>query len=293
MVHIIDLHFLNQPYTIASYLIESDEGPILIETGPYSTFEYLKQGLAAKGYQPEDVKHVFITHIHLDHAGAAWAFAKHGATIYLHPFGQRHMADPSKLMASAKRIYQDQMDILWGRMEAIPEAQLKTVAHEELIRVGGHQITALHTPGHAVHHIAWLIGDHLFAGDVAGVKIKNGLVVPPCPPPDINLQAWQQSLSILRQYGTKNVWLTHFGLVDKPFPHYDALEARLMAYANWIKPYYEANTPQEEVVPQFQAFVENELQAHGVKGDHLVQYNYANPPWMSVAGLYRYWHKNQ
>ncbi|MCB0644202.1 MAG: MBL fold metallo-hydrolase [Phaeodactylibacter sp.] len=291
MIHTIDLHFLGQPNTIAAYLLESSAGPILIETGPHSTFENLRKGLAEKGYQPEEVRHVFITHIHLDHAGAAWTFAEKGSTIYLHPFGFKHMADPSKLMASAKRIYQDKMDMLWGRMEAIPEAQLRTVDHEEIIQIGELQFVALHTPGHAVHHIAWQVGDECFTGDVAGVKIRDGLVVPPCPPPDIQLEAWEASLALLRQRPIRRLWLTHFGPIEAPMQHYDALEARLHAYANWIKPHFEAGTPQEEVVPQFQAFVENELRAHGVQGDHLTQYNYANPPWMSVAGLYRYWKK--
>ena len=126
MIHVLDLHFKVES-AIASFLVETSEGPILIETGPHSTFEFLKKGLEKHGYQPSDVKHVFLTHIHFDHAGAAWAFAETGAKVYVHPFGYKHLLDPSKLYNSAKRIYGDEMETLWGDMKSIPEDQLFAV----------------------------------------------------------------------------------------------------------------------------------------------------------------------
>ncbi|MEM6830383.1 MAG: MBL fold metallo-hydrolase, partial [Bacteroidota bacterium] len=182
MYHILDLQFQGYEHAIASFLIESEEGPILIETGPYSTFSHLEKGLAKYGYSASDVKHVLLSHIHFDHAGAAWAFARAGAKIHLHPFGLHHMHDPTKLVASASMIYGDKMDVLWGKMEGIASENLVAMEHEQRLSIGGEDFIPLHTPGHAKHHIAWQWGEAIFTGDLAGVKIDNGPVVPPCPP---------------------------------------------------------------------------------------------------------------
>jgi len=295
MIKVIDLHFLGYPHTIAAYLMESSDGPILFETGPHSTFEHLKAGLERHGYQLADLKHVFITHIHLDHAGAAWALAEHGADVYLHPFGQRHMNDPSKLISSATRIYGDDMDRLWGTLKGIPADQLRVVKHEEIITIGDKEIKAWHTPGHAVHHIAWQINDQLIAGDVAGVRIGKGPVVPPCPPPDINIEDWQDSLNLIRLINPHKIYLSHYGPVEKAkiSEHLDKLESRLLDWANWIKPHYEGGTKPEGVVPVFQEYVRNQLKAEGLSEEEITIYENANPSGMSVAGLMRYWRKKE
>lgn len=293
MIKVLDLHFLNKSDTIAAFLAETSAGPVLFETGPYSTFEHLKAGLAEHDYKPEDIGHVFLTHIHLDHAGAAWAMAKAGANIYLHPFGQAHMHAPSKLVASAARIYGDDMDRLWGAMKGIPEEQLKTISHKEAINVGDTQITAWHTPGHAVHHIAWEIEGALIAGDVAGVKIGKAPVVPPCPPPDINLEDWQTSLNLIRELPLREIYLTHYGRIagaDIPL-HLDELEEELLAWADWMKPHYEQSSDPKAITPEFMAWVQARLSSKGVSEKTLEIYENANPSWMSVAGLMRYWKK--
>ncbi|MGI9545489.1 MAG: MBL fold metallo-hydrolase, partial [Cyclobacteriaceae bacterium] len=128
MPHIIDLHFLGYPKVIAAFLVETEDGPVLIETGPYSTYPTLEKGVNRIGYSIKDIKHVLLTHIHLDHAGAAWKLAENGANIYVHPVGMAHLAYPSKLMDSAKRIYKEDMDRLWGDMQAIPQSQLHEVS---------------------------------------------------------------------------------------------------------------------------------------------------------------------
>lgn len=291
MIHVLDLQFQGMDHTIASFLIETNDGLVLIETGPHSVYGNLKAAIAAKGFDIADVKHVLITHIHLDHAGACWAFAESGATIYLHPFGERHMADPSKLMASARMIYQDQMDSLWGDMRPIPAEKLRTVAHEEELHIGGHTFKSWHTPGHAVHHIAWQYGDVLFAGDVAGVRIEHGEVVPPCPPPDIHLEDWQTSIDLIRQLNPGTMYLTHWGAVTDIDAHLTQLERRLQSWAAWIKPHWEAGAKPEAITPDFQAFVQDDLRACGTSEAGIAQYEAANPSWMSVAGLLRYWKK--
>ncbi|MEM0994417.1 MAG: MBL fold metallo-hydrolase [Bacteroidota bacterium] len=292
MINILDLHFLDSTETIASFLVKAGTEYVLFETGPYSTFPQMERELARFDLSPSDIKHVFLTHIHFDHAGAAWAFAKTGSTIYLHPHGAKHLANPTRLYESAKRIYQDKMEYLWGRMEQIPAEQLKVVDHEASIVINGLEIKALHTPGHAIHHIAWKVGAVIFAGDVAGVRIGDAMVVPPCPPPDINVEDWQRSIEILKKEQAEALYLTHFGKVETIAEHLAELENILLDWANWMKPYFEADTPQSEIVPKFQAYVSGQLQAAGITDPaDLERYEKANPSWMSVAGLMRYWKK--
>ncbi len=293
MIHTIDLKFLDLEQTIGSFLIPSSTGPVLIETGPYSTFKHLKSGIEKLGYRLEDIKHVLITHIHLDHAGAAWAMAERGAQVYLHPFGYKHMNDPSKLVQSAKRIYQEEMDRLWSDIKAIPAQRLNTVEHEEILDFGDIQIQAWHSPGHAVHHIAWQVGEDLIAGDVAGVKIGDGPVVPPCPPPDIHIENWKKSIQLLRTLPLKRLHLSHFGVIENIEEHLDQLEEVLEDWSQWIFPHYQAQTPLDQIVPLFEKYTTDQLISKKVTGIHLKQYDYANPAWMSVAGLMRYWKKRE
>lgn len=291
MYKTLDLKFRDLDDSIAAFLIESEEGPILIESGPYSTFPQLTSELNKHGYKPEDVKHVLLSHIHFDHAGAAWAFAKNGATIYLHPFGAGHMHDPSKLVASATMIYGDMMDELWGAMEGIPEENLKTMEHEEEVQIGEHTFKALHTPGHAKHHIAWEWGQTIFTGDVAGCKIGAGPVVPPCPPPDINIEDWNASLDILLERNPEQLVLTHFDKVSNVQGHVEELRKVLNDWADWIKVRWEAGATAEELTSEFVEYTNNQLRAAGASEETVKKYEAANPPWMSVAGLIRYWKK--
>ena len=293
MIITIDLEFQKNACTIAAYIIESGEGPVLIETGPHSCFPALKEGIEAAGYKVEDIKHVLLTHIHLDHAGAAWAFAENGAKVYVHPVGMKHLIDPSKLMESAKRIYQDQMDTLWGEMKAIDEAQLQAVEHEEVLTIGNLSFKAWHTPGHAVHHIAWEMGGIIFTGDVAGVQIGEGPVVAPLPPPDINVEVWKESIELVREQKPKALYLTHYGAVTQVDAHLDALVANIDDLANWVKEHMDAEESAEEMTPKFDEYCLEELKNREMSEVELSQYQAANPAWMSVAGLMRYWTKKE
>lgn len=291
MIHPIDLKFLGHEHTIAAFLIETDEGPVLIETGPYSTFENLDQGLAEHGYTTDDITKVFLTHIHFDHAGAAWAFAEKGAIIYVHPFGAKNMEDPSRLVESATRIYGEKMDELWGAMKPIPKDLLYEVADGEAFDLGDVVLKAYHTPGHARHHIAWQLNDTIFTGDVAGVKIDKGIVVPPCPPPDINIEDWINSINILRELNPTSFYLTHFDKVTDTSAHLDQLENILWDWANWMKAQWESGKSHEEITPLFMKYVAGQLAKGGLGKEEIAQYEAANPSWMSVAGLIRYWKK--
>lgn len=301
-IHTLDLEFLGLQQAIAVFVVEGPGGLALVETGPYSSFPQLEQALHQNGFQVADFQHVFLSHIHFDHAGAAWAFAEKGATIYVHPKGLPHLAAPEKLYNSARLIYQDQMDTLWGEMRPIPEAQLHAPIHGETIAACGLHFTAWYTPGHAVHHIAWMLEDPMsavhhpsstviFTGDVAGVKIGDGIVAPPCPPPDINVEDWQASIQLLRELPVETLYLTHFGKISDKNAHLDALEQRLLDWAAWMKPYYMKQKPAAEIIPLFQEYIQAELAAAGIDEAGRKRYEAANPSFMSVAGLLRYWKK--
>ncbi len=292
MIQTIDLHFLGHPDTIAAFLIETSAGPVLVETGPHSTIAYLEKSLHQHGFSLEDVRHVFLSHIHLDHGGAAWVFAEKGATVYLHPLGAPHFINPEKLLASARLIYKEQMDSLWGQLKPIDKERIRVVQHKERIKIGNIALKAWHTPGHAIHHIAWQLDSVLFTGDVGGVKIgENGIVVPPCPPPDIDVEAWRASIQLILSKRFDSLFLTHFGQVEHVKEHLKELEGRLLNWANWMKPYFESGTDHQVVTPLFQQYVAKQLQEGGISGEGLEQYESANPAWMSVAGLMRYWKK--
>ena len=296
-IHVLDLGFQHLENAIAVFVVEGPEGMALIETGPASTLPRLEALLRQNGWQIGDFQHVFLSHIHFDHAGAAWAFAEKGARIYVHPKGLPHLAAPEKLYNSARMIYGGQMDTLWGEMRPIPEIQLTSPEHGSLTEACGLHFRAWYTPGHAVHHIAWEVSDGaetvLFTGDVAGVKIGSGPVMPPCPPPDIQVEDWQASIQLMRKLPVETLFLTHFGKITDKQTHLDELENRLLSWANWMLPYAQQQTDPAAIVPDFQAFVQAQLLDSGVAPADLQRYEAANPAFMSVAGLMRYWSKSE
>ena len=167
----LDLNFQGRRQAIASYLIRSGDAVVLIESGPGSTLPGLEAGLAKERLSPRDVTHVLLTHIHLDHAGAAGRLAQQGAEIYVHPVGAPHMLNPEKLLASAARIYGNRMESLWGEFVPVPEEKLHVVRDDEEIEIGELRFRPVNTPGHAGHHYAYIFEDICFSGDVGGVRI--------------------------------------------------------------------------------------------------------------------------
>lgn len=288
-IHTIDLHFQNKAKAIACYAVESNDGLVLIESGPETTYNSLKSGIENIGFKIEDITHVLLTHIHFDHAGAAWKLAENGAKIYVHPVGLPHLASPEKLWNSAAQIYGDQMELLWGSMQPIAQEQLVAVGDKVTLKLGELIFTTHYTPGHAVHHNAYQLEDVIFTGDVAGVKVGNGPVVPPCPPPDIHIEHWKNSIEKMRNAKPSALYLTHFGIQQDVSKHLDELEAILDDWAQWMKSHFENQSSPETVTPKFMEYTENQLREKGLKTDEISVYEYANPSWMSVAGLLRYW----
>lgn len=288
-IHTIDLKFLDEPAAIAAYAVEDEAGVTLVECGPFSTHDTLLAALDDLGFKPSDVHTLLLTHIHFDHAGAAWWWARRGARVYVHPKGLKHMIDPTKLYASAARIYgEDRMEELWGKMDKIDPYDIGSVEDKTRMTIGGQLWVAHHTPGHADHHIAWQMGKTVFTGDVGGVKIKGGPVVPPCPPPDINLSQWRSSLDRLRSLRANEFYLTHYGSVDAQSNHIQDLRDRLESYVDYVRKELTAGKEEDDIVPGFTAFVEKDLRDNGVGEDTLGAYRAANPPEMSVTGISRW-----
>jgi glyoxylase-like metal-dependent hydrolase (beta-lactamase superfamily II) len=285
-IHTIDLDFQGIKQVIAAFAIEHEDGLVLIESGPYSCWTRLKQGLHELGFEASDVTHLLLTHVHFDHAGAAWALAQVGAKVYVHPSGERHLADPDRLWNSAARIYGEAgMELLWGKMEGIPHEQLISCEDGQIVQAGNLSLIAHHSPGHAKHHIAWQLEDALFTGDVGGVRILGGPVEPPCPPPDIDAIAWRESISKLRSLAeVKHLYLTHFGLQESNVQeHWDTLEKRLEEWIAFVE--QRPALSDEALITEFDRFVASTRSAYAGAED---AYALANPSSMSVSGIRRW-----
>ncbi|MDY6822043.1 MAG: MBL fold metallo-hydrolase, partial [Deferribacterota bacterium] len=178
-------------------MIETDEGPALFDTGPASALDGLIRSLEKAGISPKDVRHVFVTHIHLDHAGAAWWFARQGAKVYAHVKAVPHLADPFRLWSSVKRLYGSMAETLWGEIHPVPYSNLRVLGDNEQVSLGDVNIIALDTPGHAIHHLAYMVDGAVICGDIGGVRFNKGPAIPPCPPPDINIKDWIHSIERL------------------------------------------------------------------------------------------------
>ena len=289
----LDLNFQGRPHAIASYLIRGGDAVVLIESGPGSTRASLEAGLAQEGLSPRDVTHVLLTHIHLDHAGAAgWLALRQGAEVYVHPVGAPHMLNPQKLLASATRIYGDRMESLWGEFLPVPENRLKVPKDAETIVIGNLEFVPLHTPGHAEHHYSYLFEDIIFSGDVGGVRIPGyPYLRVPMPPPDLYIERWQESIARLRAVKPARIAPTHFGIFDDPGWQLDEVEKGLKSAARWLEGVMPSDPSIEELRGAFTEWMISEAERVGLSEEVLKAYEVANPPGMSADGLMRYWKK--
>jgi len=268
----LDLGFQGRDRVIGAYVLETEDGPALFDCGPASSIPRLKDGLADRGLALTDIRHLLLSHIHLDHAGAAGSLVREHAGLQVHvsEIGAPHLADPSRLEASARRLYGDSFDRLWGELAPVPEANLHVVRPSVL------GLECFPAPGHAGHHVCYLGTDGtLYAGDAAGVRIAPHIaVVPPTPPPEFELEAWLSTLDEIGARDPQRLALIHFGVVDDPEPHLAELRGRL---GEWVE-VVEAGA--DDV-----AFAEH---VRGELGDGADDYEHAMPFWQSYAGLKRY-----
>lgn len=288
----LDLKFQGWTQAIAAYAIPHSTGVVLVECGPGSTLPGLKAALANHGYTPADVTHVLLTHIHLDHAGAAGWLARQGADIYVHPVGAPHMLHPEKLLASAGRIYGDQMDTLWGEFLPVPESRLKVPNDAEEIVIGNLRFLPVNTPGHAEHHYAYLFEDLCFSGDVGGVRIPGYQYLRvPMPPPELHLERWHESIKRLYDLRFHRIAPTHFGIFEDVEWQLSAVENGLDEAARWLERAMPADPPIEELRKAFTDWMEDQGRNAGLDEDAIEAYRLANPLGMSADGLQRYWRK--
>lgn len=292
MIHVLDSQHLGRRGIIAATALETDDGLTLFDTGPESTFETIAAQLPERGFSLQDVRHVFLSHIHFDHAGAAWRFAQVGAMIYVHPRGAPHLIDPAKLVASATRLYADQMQRLWGKIDAVPEERVRILEDNDVVRVGQFDIRAIATPGHAGHHHIYHWDDTVFGGDVAGVRLGGGPPVPPFVPPELDIEAWLESIGKVRALNPANLYLPHFGPVEGAISaHLDALEERVHRWSIWFRDRLRAGDDEQKLAPAFAAFVADELRRGSATEEELADYEQADPSFMAVSAAIRYWRK--
>ena len=294
----IDLNFLGNEGVIASFLLMGEGSAALIETGPTSCLEHLTKGLKTNGVSPEDVREVLLTHIHLDHAGASGHVAEilPNATFYVHELGRPHLADPSKLVKSATRIYGDRMEELWGETRPVPEDRLVVLGDGEEIGVAGGRLVAHDTPGHAYHHLAYLEPDSgaLFAGDVAGIRLPGqSYVRPPTPPPEIDVEAWMRSIEKIRGLGPRTLHPTHFGSYDDVNRHLSELEQRLQDWLLFVEGQVDEGASQEEISEELGIKGDAEMLAAGAQPEESGHYDLAGNYEMLTAGIVRYVEKRR
>ncbi len=282
-IQTLDLNFLNLKQILSSYLVESDP-PFLIETGPDSTFENLKAALHKKGYEIKDIKHVFITHIHLDHSGAAFRFANEGAKIYVHPRGKRHLVNPAKLIKSATMVYKERTYELWGDTLPIDEEKVIETSDGQVIKIGDVQIRVLDSPGHAKHHNVYLVDEHLFTGDTGGVKIGQGPIMPAVPPPDIDIPLWLKTIEKMKSCNPTYICPAHFGCFSDAANYLETLKENLIKYDEFIKKQIKFSDDYDTLFPVFKEYVDSFFTDKKVREF----YQLANPDEMNLAGLIRY-----
>jgi glyoxylase-like metal-dependent hydrolase (beta-lactamase superfamily II) len=274
----IDLRFGGRERVIGVYLLETDDGPALFDCGPTTCVERLKEGLAERGLALSDLRHLLLSHIHLDHAGAAGVLVREhpGLRVHVSEVGAPHLVDPERLQRSARRLYGADFDTLWGELAPVPERNLDVVGRDVL------GLECFPSPGHAKHHVCYVDrGGTLYAGDAAGVRIPpSRFVMPPTPPPEIDLEAWDATLDDLERRAPERLALIHFGVVAEPAPHLTELRRRLHEWAAIV----EHGASEAEFVAAVHREAEEPQQP---------EYQAALPLWQSYAGLKRYWDKRR
>ena len=290
----VDLLFLGRPHTIATAVVHGAGTLALIDPGPSTCLESLDLGLQQQGLRLSEVTRVLLTHIHLDHAGATGTIVRRypHVNVFVHERGAAHMADPTKLMASAARLYGDQMDRLWGEFAPVPTKNLTAVAGGERIDAGGRTFEVAYTPGHASHHVSYFDRSSgvAFVGDTGGVCIDGGYVLPPTPPPDVDIDAWKGSVARIEAWSPQTLFLTHFGPVQGTAPHLQALMENLETTSGIVRARLSEPGTDEEKSRRFADDLQRELKRQ-MTDAQVAAYLAAAPPELLWVGLARYWRK--
>ena len=287
-VHIIDLNFQNFPSSIAVYAIEHSDGLILVDCGPVSTLSKLIQGIEEIGYSIQDVTDVLLTHIHLDHAGAAGTLSQQGIHIHAHPKGTPHLIEPDKLIASATRVYGDLMPILWGNIQPVDPEKLHILAQDEQLIKNGIKLQTIETPGHAEHHNVYVYNDLCFTGDICGIRIINDKnVILPTPPPEFHIEKWVSSIERLLKIDLNFLAPTHFGIFDDAKNHLNNVAVFLFDLKTWVSGLLNTSYTFETLSSLYVQWLINRVDSP----EMMDQIERINPSSISASGLYRYLQK--
>jgi len=292
----IDLNFRGSPRVIATAVMQGADGVTLIDPGPTSCLSALESGLRDRGLTLRDVRSILLTHIHLDHAGACGTIVERvpGVRVFVHERGATHMIDPAKLLASATRLYGDRMDTLWGAFQPVPAANVTALKGGERLELAGKAINVAYTPGHAKHHVSYL-DEHsgtAYVGDTAGVQVSGNFLIAPTPPPDIDIEAWQQSLDTIDAWQPVSLFLTHFGPVSPARAHLARFRSTVATAAETARRMIDAGGTDEELAKKFAERMR--LDARQALPEHEARAAELAAPFDQLwQGLARYWQKKR
>jgi glyoxylase-like metal-dependent hydrolase (beta-lactamase superfamily II) len=251
----IDLEFLGLKRVIGTAVLEGPSGLTLIDPGPTSCLPALESGLAQRGHTLRDVQTILLTHIHLDHAGATGTLLDRlpTASVHVHERGAPHLVDPAKLLSSATRLYGVNMDRFWGEVRPVPATRLHALAGGERLEIAGRTVEVQYTPGHASHHVSYFdtTTGVAYVGDTAGIRVVEGYIKAPTPPPDIDLELWEASLQTIEAWRPSALVLTHFGRVDDVNDHLRKFRTVLGRMAAFVRETLTSDGTDEERIRRF------------------------------------------
>jgi glyoxylase-like metal-dependent hydrolase (beta-lactamase superfamily II) len=292
-VSFFDLEFQSRPHIIACAALHGPGGVAIVDPGPSSTLPVLTRELASAGMTLADVTDVLLTHIHLDHAGATGTLVakRPDLRVWVHEVGAPHLVAPEKLMASATRLYGDAMETLWGEMRPVPPGNIRVLRGDERVNAGGRAWQVAYTPGHASHHVSFFDDDCgiAFVGDTAGIRMPGSFVLPPTPPPDIDLERWRESLALIEAWRAATLFVTHFGPSGAPPAHVSEMRDHLKLVASLAKRSLEREGSDDDREKWFTEELRRELQRR--VGADSSAYEFAGRFDLNWRGLARYWRK--
>jgi glyoxylase-like metal-dependent hydrolase (beta-lactamase superfamily II) len=293
-VGIVDLGFQGLSNVVSAIVIEGPGGIVIVDPGPASTYEALGGALEARGLSARDVRTVLLTHIHLDHAGAAGTLVRDNPAVqvHVHHRGAPHIVDPTRLLDSAARLYGPDLERLWGRPEPVAASNVHTLAGGERLDVLGRAFEVAYTPGHASHHVSFFdrAAGLAFVGDAAGITIGRAFVMAPTPPPEVDLAAWDEAIDRMRAWHPDRLVLAHFGTVDDVGVHFDALRDRLRQMAAMVKALIDQPGDDADRAASFARDMAAQLE-RALGAEAAARYQVAVPLHHCWLGLARYWRK--
>src|SRR5882762_7052371 len=294
-ISILDTNWVGRPHSIAAALLESDGHRVIIDPGPESTLATLRERLHARGISVAQLNAILLTHIHLDHAGASGSLVRENPRIavYVHDLGAPHMIDPSRLLASAQRLWPDTLQQLFGDTLPVPKENLRILQGGEKLTLGTRKVEVEYTPGHASHHVSYFDASEniAFVGDTTGIRIDNGpYILPATPPPDISLEIWDNSFATILARRPSRLFLTHFGYASNPAEHIDEFRRRLHHWAELAAEILKSSSDEAQAKQGFVARAQAEMQEQ-IGAEEADHHAFTAGLDLSFLGLARYLRK--